>query len=429
MFGSIKIPPLFCQIVYMKNNGNGVTKRVLLVTQYFYPENFKSNDIAFELAKRGYHVDALVGIPNYPQGKYYKGYGLFSKRREKKGGVSVYRVFQTPRGPRASALGLTLNYVSYAINASLWILFFFIFKKKYDACVVFQTSPITQAIPAVIMKKLKGTPVYNWILDIWPDSFISSIPRGKAELAVKYAGKVTEWVYKNSHKILVTSPGMMPLVNRKYDYSNKLVFFPNWCDDILKMPTEDIDSIGEGFIIMMAGNIADGIGIPYLIPVLEKLKNDQNVKFVFVGGGAMEKEFRDIVKDREWKNVLLTGMVPFSKIPSYYSKADAMLLTLKKTDLPHLKVTIPGRLQSYMAAGKPVLGMIDEGARSLIEAADCGFCVSAGESDALVQLIREVVAMDEDVLKEKGDNGRRYFEQHFTKDKCIDNLEHILFEL
>lgn len=371
-------------------------------------------------------MDALVGIPNYPQGKYYKGYGIFRKRKEKKDGVTIYRTFQTPRGTKASAIGLTLNYLTYAINATLWVLFFFVFKKRYDACIVFQTSPITQAIPAVILKKLKGTPVYTWVLDVWPDSFISSIPRGKAKTAVSFAGKVTDWVYRNSHKILVTSPGMMPLVNRNHDYSEKLVFFPNWCDDILKMPMTKQISFKGDFVIMMAGNIADGIGLPYIIPVLEALKDNPNIVFVFVGGGAQEQAFRAIVKEKGLGNVVLTGQVPFSEIPSYYNHADAMLLTLKKTDLPHLKATIPGRLQSYMSAGKPVIAMIDHGASELIKTADCGFSVPAGESDALVNLIRDVVKMDKEVLKKKGENGRRYFESHFTKEQCITHLEGII---
>lgn len=403
-----------------------VNKRVLLITQYFDPENFKSNDIAYELAKRGYHVDALVSIPNYPQGKYYKGYGIFQKRKEKKDGVTIYRVFQTPRGEKASSLGLALNYMTYALSATFWVLFFLVFKKKYDACIVFEVSPITQAIPAVVLKKLKGTPVYTWVLDIWPDSFISSIPPGKAKLAVSFVGKLTEWVYRNSHKILVTSPGMMPLVNRNHDYSEKLVFFPNWCDDILEMPITKELNLKDSFVIMMAGNIADGIGLPYLIPVLEKFKDNPSITFVFVGGGALEQRFRSIVKEKKMENVLLTGQVPFSEIPSYYCKADAMLLTLKKTDLPHLKATIPGRLQSYMSAGKPVIAMIDHGASDLIKEADCGFSVPAGESDALSELINKIVRMDKQSLHEKGENGRRYFESHFTKDQCITHLEEII---
>lgn len=400
--------------------------RVLLVTQYFHPENFKSSDIAFELAKRGYHVDALVGIPNYPQGKYYKGYGLFSKRKEKIDGVNIYRVFQTPRGTKASVLGLTFNYVTYAINATLWILFFFVFKKKYDACIVFQTSPVTQVIPAIVLKGLRKTPIYTWVLDVWPDSFVSSLPEGKAKLAVKMATNLSEWAYKKSTKLLVTSPGMMPLLCRKYDHSDKLILFHNWCDDILEMPADEDVSFGDKFVMMMAGSINDGIGIPYLLPVIEKMQDEEKVLFVFVGGGPMEQDFRSMVKEKDMKNVVFTGQVPFSKIPSYYKHADAMLLSLKKTNLPHLKATIPGRLQSYMSAGKPVLAMIDEGARDLITTADCGFCVPAGDSEGLEKLIREVIVMDKKTFMQKGKNGRLYFEQHFTKEQSMNKLEDII---
>lgn len=400
--------------------------RILLVTQYFDPENFKSNDIAFELAKRGHKVDALVGIPNYPQGKYYKGYGLFSRRKEKKDEVTIYRVFQTPRGAKASSLGLAVNYLTYAINATLWVLFFFAFRKRYDACIVFQTSPVTQAIPALLLKGLRGTPVYTWVLDVWPDSFISSLPQGKARLAVKMVSAMSEIIYRKSSKLLVTSPGMMPLLCRKHDNSEKLIFFPNWCDDILGMPSGELESFGDKFVIMMAGSINDGIGIPYLIPVFEQFRNDNRVLFAFVGGGPMEQDFRRLVKEKELDNVAFTGQVPFSKIPSYYKMADAMLLTLKKTDLPHLKATIPGRLQSYMSAGKPVLAMIDEGARNLIETANCGFCVQAGDSDGLASKIREVLTMNREELNAIGQNGRSYFLEHFTKEQSMNKLEDII---
>lgn len=400
--------------------------RVLLITQYFYPENFKSSDIAFELAKRGHHVDALVGIPNYPQGKYFKGYGLLSKRHEIVEGVNIYRCFQTPRGKKASSIGLSFNYISFVVSAVVWGLFFFAWKKKYDAIITHEPSPITQIIPAIFFGKIRRTPVYSWILDIWPDSFVSSIPRGKAKFVVQCFGKITEWVYRNSKKILVTSPGMMPLVNRNYDYSEKLILFPNWCDDILKMPVEEDIKIEGSFILMMAGNIADGIGLPYLLPAIDELQDVNGLTFVFVGGGAKQQELRDIVREKQWKHVILTGQLPFSKIPSYYKVADAMLLSLKKTDLPHLKATIPARLQSYMAAGKPVIAMIDEGARDLIEKADCGYCVPAGESKSLADLIRNVVKMDKSELKVKGENGRHYFEEHFTKEQCISNLEDII---
>ena len=155
--------------------------RILIVTQYYYPETFKSTDIGEELVRRGHQVDVLVGIPNYPEGRYYSGYGLFKKRHEIVNGVNVYRCFQTPRGKKASAIGLALNYISFVLSASLWVSFFFAWRKKYDVIITHEPSPITQIIPAIILGKLRRTPVYSWILDIWPDSMISSVGEKKGK--------------------------------------------------------------------------------------------------------------------------------------------------------------------------------------------------------------------------------------------------------
>ena len=145
--------------------------RILLVTQYFYPEVFKSNDLAFELAKRGHKVDALVGIPNYPDGKYFKGYGLFSKRHEIVNGVNVYRCFQTPRG--RGGWRLPINYFTYVISGCLDVLFYFAWKKKYDCIIGHEPSPIFQAYPALLLRKLRKVPFYYWVMDLWPDAMKS----------------------------------------------------------------------------------------------------------------------------------------------------------------------------------------------------------------------------------------------------------------
>ena len=270
------------------------------------------------------------------------------------------------------------------------------------------------------------TPVYTWVLDVWPDSFISSFPQGKTNALVKIVTALSVCLYKNSTKLLVTSPGMMPLLCREYDNTDKLILFHNWCDDILSMPCNELVDFGDKFVVMMAGSINDGIGIPYLLTVIEKLQDVDKVLFVFVGGGPKEHDFRDIIEKKKLRNVIFTGQIPFEKIPSYYKKADVMLISLKKTDLPHLKATIPGRLQSYMSAGKPVLAMIDEGARDMITTADCGFCVPAGDSDGMEKMIREVIIMDKEILNKKGANGRAYFKKHFTKAQSINKLEKII---
>lgn len=400
--------------------------RILILTQYYYPESFKSTDIGEELVKRGHQVDALVGIPNYPEGKYYKGYGVFSRRHEVVNGVNIYRCFQTPRGKKASSIGLSLNFLSFVFSSVLWVLFFFVRKKKYDAIITHEPSPITQIIPAIILGKIRRIPVYSWILDIWPDSMVSSIGESKARYIKPILTRITEWVYKNSRLILVSSKGMMDLVNRNHDYSDKLVYFPNWCDDILSLPKKESDHLPEGFKIMMAGNLNDGIGIEAVVNLAERLRDIEDLYIVLVGGGTREEMLRNAFKGKGLQNVIMTGRKPFSEMPDLYAQADAMFLSLKKTDLPHLKATVPLRLQSYMSAGKPILAMVDGSANNVINSADCGFSAPAGDTHTLSDYIRNTVMKDPDAFKAKGMKSRKFFEEYYQKEYCLSNLEYYI---
>lgn len=400
-------------------------KSILLVTQYFYPENFKGNDIAFELSDRGFEVDVLTGIPNYPEGKYPKGYGIFRKRIETINGVKVYRIFQTPR--RTGFVYLALNYVSFVVSSFFWVLFFFCFKKRYNAIFFQQLSPATSCVPAVLLSKIKKIPLYTWVLDIWPDSVTSTLGN-KSKTIEPGIKKLVNWMYRASNKLLITSKGMANLIDRDADYSEKIVYFPNWSDDLKVMAIEEIPELPKGYIIMMAGNIADGLGIDSLVALLDEMNDTPEVKFIFVGGGNLQKQMEDECKCKKLNNVYFMGKQPFSKMPAFYAKADAMLLTLKATTLPHLDVTVPARLQGYMAGGKPVLAMIGKGASDLIKEADCGYAVPAGEYKALATYIKNTILKNRDAFAKKGENGRMYYEQHFMKGECITNLEKIMFE-
>lgn len=399
-------------------------KRILIVTQYIYPEPFKSTEMAFELAKRGHKVDVLTGIPNYPEGHYYKGYGLFRKRKEVKEGVTFYRCLQTPRKLLPGFIGQSLNFITFAFNATLWVLFYFAWKKKYDAIITHEPSPITQIIPACILGDIKHIPVYSWIQDIWPDAMVSA--GGKAgKMLAPMLGGITNWIYRHSTKILITSKGMAPLINRDADYSDKIIYYPQWAEDMLvradEMPSTIENVKADDFTIMMVGSLNSGIGVQSVLALCEEMKDDA-VSFVFVGGGSDEQNMRDFVKEKGLTKVRFTGRKPSEEMPYYTSQADAMLLTLKPTEMRHLDIVIPARLQGYMSGGKPVLAMIGSGATEIINDSDCGYAVPAGDFKALADMIRTKVLTDKKLAVRKGTNGRAYFERYFAKEKCIDNL-------
>lgn len=397
--------------------------RVLLVTQYFCPENFKSNDIAFELVKRGYEVDALVGIPNYPEGIFHKGYGIFRKRHEIVNGVNVYRAFQTPRGK--GGWRLPFNYFSYVLFASLWILFKFILGKKYDCVLVHEPSPIFQALPALLYKRIRKVPVYIWVLDMWPEAIVSSggVTNKKVYSAVN---RIVTHIYNHCDKILISSRRFEDMIVEKGDYASKIIYFPNWSEDILAMDQDyETPILPDGFRIMIAGNLGKVQNLDAVGEAMIELK-DSEVKWLIVGDGSKKAWLDNYIEENKLQDVAITyGKYPFKAMPAFYKQADALLVTLE-SGYRQLEAVVPARLQSYMSSGIPILAMIGQGTREIIEEADCGYAVPAGDSKALAQLIRDRVLPDKDSFRKKGANGRVYYETNFTLDKCITDLENII---
>lgn len=398
--------------------------RILLVTQYFYPEVFKSNDLAFELVKRGHHVDALVGIPNYPEGKYFKGYGIFKKRHEVVHGVNVYRTFQTPRGK--GGWRLPINYFSFVISGCLRILFQFAWKKKYDCIIGHEPSPIFQAYPALLLRKLHKTPFYYWIMDLWPDAMESG-GGVKNQKVLSFVDMLVKGIYKRTDKILITSERFREPIATKGDFRDKIIYFPNWSDDILQMDDSyEIPLLPEGFKIMIAGNLGKSQNLEAVTAVMLGLKDNPEVKWVFVGGGSRREWLESFIQENGLQErAVCLGQYPFKAMPSLYKQADAMLVTLR-AGFSHLEAVVPARLQSYMSAGKPVLAMIGCGGADIIEESHCGYAVPAGDSNALISVIKEKVLTDKKGFQKMGENGRTYYNKNFRMDKCIDNLERII---
>lgn len=415
-------------------------KRVLLVTQYFYPENFKSNELAFELVKRGYEVDALVGIPNYPEGKYFKGYGLFKKRHEVVNGVNIYRCFQTPRGK--GGWRLPVNYFSFVVFGCLKVLFHLAWK-HYDCIIGHEPSPIFQAYPALLLRKIKKIPFYYWIMDLWPDAMMSG-GGVKNKKILNFVDKLVKDIYNQCDKILITSKPFRRAINEKGDYDKKIVYYPNWSVDMsfdkLRNRSEEskegkekfeslcnlIPALPEGFKIMVAGNLGSAQCLDKVAEVMMELKDMKEVKWVFVGDGSKKAWLDEFIKENDLEeNAVTVGRYPADTMPMFFAQADAMLVTLKG-GFRHLEMVVPARLQSYMSAGRPVLAMLGEGGAEIIEESGCGYVVPAGDSKALAQVIREKVLTDKEGFEAMGAKGRKYYEENYTLDMCIDNLVEII---
>lgn len=398
--------------------------RVLLVTQYFYPENFKSNDIALELTKRGHKVTVLTGLPNYPEGKIHENYGFFKNTKEKYQGVNVIRTWLVPRG-KGGGIRLFLNYFSWAFFASIKA-FFLSFQKKFDVILVHEPSPITQGFPAIVVKKIQKIPLHFWVLDLWPES-LTSAGGINNKYVLSFFTKMVKYIYNNSDKILVSSKGFKDSIVAKGNYNDKLVYFPNWAEDsILKGNSNyPIPNLPKGFKIIFAGNIGVAQDVNSIIKTALILKEKTDIHFIFIGDGRSKVQLEDFVLENDLnQTVHFLGRFPIDAMKTFFNQADVLLVSLK--DELIFNVTVPAKLQAYLCTQKPILGMLNGEGAAIINDANCGLSVNAGDSNGLAEKILKLHEMSNGERNILGGNGFKYFEENFTMSKCIDNLEFIL---
>ncbi|MDC8105117.1 glycosyltransferase family 4 protein [Chryseobacterium sp. PTM-20240506] len=397
---------------------------ILIITQYFYPENFKSNDLAFELKKKGHDVTVLTGLPNYPEGKIFEGYGVFKNRKQIVNGVKVIRSLLLPRG-KGGGIRLFINYYSFAVFASIKA-FLMGLNNKFDAIIVHEPSPITQYYPALLMNKIWKTPVYFWVMDLWPESL--SIAGGvKNKWILNYYENVIKRFYKNSEKILITSQGFRKSINQKGNFDDKIIYFPNWAEDTISEGNKDfpIPSLPDGFKVMFAGNIGEAQDLDNIVKAALELRDKKDIKFILVGDGRKMPFVKEFIEEHQLQETVFTmGRFPVEAMSSFFDKADVMLVTLK--DDPIFNLTVPAKLQAYMSASKPVIAMLNGEGADNVKEADCGFTVSAGDYQSLANTILKASGLSKEVLTQLGENSRRYYEDNFRMSSCISNLENII---
>lgn len=398
-------------------------KRILLVTQYFQPENFKCNDIAFELQRRGYDVTVLTAIPNYPQGRFFDGYGLFKRRREVVNGVKVIRGFVVPRGD-GGKIRLSLNYLSYLVSSCLIALYLAI-RHRYDAVFVHQVSPVTIGVAATLIKKLQRIPMYFWVLDLWPESLTAAIGL-KNRFILGFFSRMVRWFYRNSDKILISSKGFERSICDKGDFASKIIYFPNWVDAALtEVRRVDTPDVPEGFVAMFTGNIGASQDFGTVLDGAERLKGHSDIHFVIVGNGRAKEWVEGEISRRGLSaTVHCVGSYPLEAMPATFAKADLLFAALK--DEPVFALTVPAKIQAYMSAGKPIVTMINGEAKELVESVGCGIAVKAGDAEAFAEAILCIAQMPVEKREELGRNGRDFSAKHFNFELQMNLLEEII---
>jgi len=403
-------------------------KRILIVTNHFYPETFRCNDVAFHLAEKGYEVSVLTGIPDYPQGRFYKGYGVFRRRVETINGVRVYHSLLTPRGNGKTML-LMLQYLTSYVCMTVFA-FFLGLSKRFDCILVHETSPIMLGTAANLIHRMQKIPMYFWVLDLWPESLQAAGGINNRTVLGFFEHLVKKY-YRNSEKILISSKGFEESICQKGVFASKIEYFPNWADkDIAGAADEaaqtvDTSGVPEGFVVMFAGNVGEAQDFTHIMMAANELRERKDIHFVVLGDGRKKPWVDDFVMSHQLgETVHMLGRRPVEEMSAFFQKADLLLVALKDVNIFNL--TLPAKVQAYMAAGKPIIAMMNgEGPRTIAEASG-GFSVAAGDYKALARAIADASERHKSELEQMGENGLQFSQMHFSYEMCMKHLEEII---
>ena len=389
--------------------------KILIITQFYYPEPFRVNEIAEGLEENGNDVKVLTTYPNYPQGVVYPGYKAKGVSIENINGIEITRIPSKPRGK--NKLGLALSYLSFYRQAKRYL------KHNkdddYDMVYCYQMSPVMQAIPASWLSKHKKIPLYIYCLDIWPESIRDSFPSERTIL-YKYIKYISKKIYNSATKIGVTSKSFIQYLHKECSvpYEN-LLYLPQHADDVAL--NEDLTTVENKCVdIVFTGNVGESQNMDQIVDAVKKLSDAENFKVHIVGAGSALHHIQERVnKEGLADKIFFYGKRPYQEMPEFYRLADACLLTLSNKTQTGL--TIPGKLQGYMAAGKPIIASINGDAADVIKEAACGICVPADDAELLAKAMREFI-YNKEKYQDCGINARKYYEKFFTLEKHIDAL-------
>ncbi len=400
--------------------------RILVLSQYFWPESFLINDIVRTLDEQGHEVVVATGKPNYPDGKIFDGYRAAGTQRDSYlGRIEVLRVPLWPRG-QGGATNLFLNYSSFVFGGLLclpWMLR----RREFDAILVFAPSPITQAIPAILLKWLKKAKLALWVQDLWPDS-LSATGFVKNPHLLKMVGWMVRGIYRRCDTLLVQSRAFVDPVAQFADRA-KIQYYPNSMDvssskAVVPVPGELLELLEQHFCVVFAGNLGTAQALDTLVQAAVHLRDEPRIRLVLVGSGSRLAWLKAQQQALGLDNLVLPGRFPMEAMPQIFAGASALLVSLN--DEPAFAQTIPSKIQAYLAAGRPIIVCMNgEGARVVCEAG-AGLASPAEHVLPLVANIRCMQVLGASERAAMGTSGRAYFDAHFEMTSQVRRLVELL---
>lgn len=406
-------------------------KRILIVGQHFWPESFRINDIADYLAHdKNLEVDVLCGLPNYPKGVVFSGYSILKNRKQKHNDITIYRALEIPRGNNSN-LRVFLNYISFPFFSLFHIPH--LLTKKYDKIFIYQLSPVMMSIAGIILGKLKRIETTMYVLDLWPENLYSVLDI-KNSILRKIAASVSHWHYRNVDKLVALSEAMRQKLVAVANISDeKIIVLPQAAEKLYEESMHDMDlemRFKDTFNLVFAGNISPAQSFPTMIDAAGILKNRglEDIRWIIVGDGMSKAVVEHEVNKRGLSDIFVfEGQKPIEDMPKYSSIADSLIGCLVRSSL--LEATIPAKVMSYIASGKPLLLAMDGEVQNLInKEIRCGYVCETENAEALADNIQKVYSLSDEAREILGENASRYHKKHFERSIILDKLYRFIFE-
>lgn len=395
-------------------------KHILVITQYFYPESFRINDICQEWVKRGYRVTVVTGIPNYPQGEFYEGYDYQHRRYEILNGVEIIRLPIKPR--KTGIVNLSVNYLSYVVEGWKWVRKT---KLEADSVFIYEVSPMTQALVGVWYAQRHHVKCNLYVTDLWPENVEIALDIHN-RLFLGAIGAMVDYIYKRCDQIFTSSKSFIEKIEARGINKKKIMYWPQYAEDFytkvpkgepLEIPKDEVPNL------TFAGNIGTAQGLDVLVNAAVKLKEASvKVRFNIIGNGRYKNVLKEHIKRNNVKEYFnFIPQKPAEMIPEYFAWSDAALITLFKSEV--FAMTIPAKTQSCLACGIPVLVSADGEVQNIIKEADCGFCSGSGDASGLAHNIKQFIALGDKEREQLSLNALAYYKENFNKKNLMDRME------
>ena len=385
--------------------------KVLVVCQHYWPEPYPLQDVCDELVRRGHQVLVVTGVPNYPLGHIYPEYRKGRNREQTENGVRIHRCFTI--GRRNNVIFRFLNYFSFAISSKLYLRHL---KEEFDVVFTNQTSPVTMSGGAMVYGRKHRKKVVLYCMDLWPASLAAG-GVGERSLIYRAFGRISKKIYRAADRILITSESFRDYLQTQFQIGDdRIVYHPQYAN-VTQIPQRSPDQ--KNVNLVFAGNIGTAQSIDTILKAAKHLEEVKQLWWHIVGDGSELENCKEMAAKLGLSNVIFHGRKPQSEIPEYMAMADGLLLTL--TADPVISMTLPGKTQTYMASGKPIIAAANGEIPRVIADSCCGFCAPAEDAEALAGAVRDFMAHPD--RRSLGENGKRYYQQHFSRERFMDALE------